>query len=210
MSPFKSSSEVVLIPISVTFPRKELTWMMSPIINCFSKMINKPAMTSSMSDWAPKLIANPTIPAPASSVGVSTPQVERTRKIARIDVKYLNILFTITQIVERLLRFLTSGMTKYSNNLFSNQKKTIMTRLSTIVIVWLTTSPTMLKNFPIVLLTKLPKAVVDNHKSETTAMMMKMPINEKTTIFMTEPVVFFSSPYLNPFYFIPTHSVYRE
>jgi hypothetical protein len=63
--------------------------MISPTTNCFSKIINKPAKISSIKLYAPKLNASPIIPAPARSVGVSTPHALKIRKKATINDKYL-------------------------------------------------------------------------------------------------------------------------
>lgn len=88
ISPAISTNFVTLTPISNTSPLKSSIWIISPIWNCFSKIINRPLKTSAIKLWAPNEIASPIIPALASSVGVSTPQAERIKNSPTIAIPY--------------------------------------------------------------------------------------------------------------------------
>ena len=59
-----------------------------------SKTINNPAITSLISDWAPRPITKETTPALTKRVTVSTLKVARTKKIRTITAVYLIKLAT--------------------------------------------------------------------------------------------------------------------
>ncbi len=95
----------------MTSPLKSPTSTKLPTTNCFSKIIDKPANTSSNKPCAPNDIAKPAIPAPANNVGVGTFQADSMRIKARTINPNLAIDIIRTPIVSLLeLLFVNSLM----------------------------------------------------------------------------------------------------
>ena len=82
--PPASTMLVVLMPILDTVPRKPSTSTMSLTLYWFSMIMNKPVMTSAISDSAPKPITRATIPRDATIVETSTPRRFKPKQMAKM------------------------------------------------------------------------------------------------------------------------------